>query len=166
RVSTIDPQEELFRGLWLPDLAEKWESLSPTVIEFTLRKGVKFHNKPPVNGREVTAEDAKYSIERFRSRSAFRARFDVVQAIDVVNRYTLRVTLKEPFAPFLKATRPADVGPRIVVAWFWTAQTSSNSALYSTLMPRRTLWLAGQPFSCTPSARSASARLPLGILHV
>jgi peptide/nickel transport system substrate-binding protein len=85
----------------VPDLAEKWESLSPTVIEFTLRKGVKFHNKPPVNGREVTAEDAKYSIERFKSRSAFRARFDVVQAIDVVNRYTLRVTLKEPFAPFL-----------------------------------------------------------------
>ena len=85
----------------VPDLAEKWESLSPRVIEFTLRKGVKFHNKPPVNGREVTAEDAKYSIERFRSRSAFRARFDVVQAIDVVNRYTLRVTLKEPFAPFL-----------------------------------------------------------------
>src|SRR2546427_4663436 len=41
--------------------------------------------------------------------------------------------------------------------------TSSKSAVYSTLMPRRTDWLAGQPFSCTPSARSASARLPLGI---
>jgi peptide/nickel transport system substrate-binding protein len=33
------------------DLAEKWEYRSPTVIEFTLGKGVKFHNKPPVNGR-------------------------------------------------------------------------------------------------------------------
>ena len=44
----------------VPDLAEKWEYKSPTVIEFTLRKGVRFHNKPPVNGREVTAEDAKY----------------------------------------------------------------------------------------------------------
>jgi len=85
----------------VPDLAEKWEFKSPTVVEFTLRKGVKFHNKPPVNGREVTAEDAKYSIERFMKRSAFRARFDVVQAIDVVDRHTLRVTLKEPFAPFL-----------------------------------------------------------------
>ena len=85
----------------VPDLAEKWEYKSPTVIEFTLRKGVKFHNKPPVNGREVTAEDAKYSIERFRAKSAFRARFDVVQSLDVVDRYTLRVTLKEPFAPFL-----------------------------------------------------------------
>jgi peptide/nickel transport system substrate-binding protein len=85
----------------VPDLAEKWEYKSPTVIEFTLRKGVKFHNKPPVNGREVTAEDAKYSIARFRAKSAFRARFDIVQSVDVVDRYTLRVTLKEPFAPFL-----------------------------------------------------------------
>ncbi len=83
------------------DLAEKWEYKSSTVIEFTLRKGVKFHNKPPVNGREVTAEDAKYSIERFRAKSAFRARFDVIQAIDVVDRHTLRITLKEPSAPFL-----------------------------------------------------------------
>ena len=85
----------------VPDLAEKWEYQSPTVIVFTLRKGVHFHNKPPVNGREVTAEDAKYSIQRFMTKSAFRARFDVVQSIDVVDRYTLRVTLKEPFAPFL-----------------------------------------------------------------
>lgn len=85
----------------VPDLAEKWEQKSPTEIVFTLRKGVKFHNKPPVNGREVTAEDAKYSIERFRAKSAFRARFDVVQSVDVVDRHTLRVTLKEPFAPFL-----------------------------------------------------------------
>ena len=45
----------------VPDLAEKWEYQSPTVIVFTLRKGARFHNKPPVNGREVTAEDAKYS---------------------------------------------------------------------------------------------------------
>lgn len=85
----------------VPDLAEKWEHKSPTVVEFTLRKGVKFHNKPPVNGREVTAEDVKYSMERFRAKSAFRARFDVVQTIDVIDPHTLRVTLKEPFAPFL-----------------------------------------------------------------
>ncbi|HEX6209421.1 MAG TPA: ABC transporter substrate-binding protein [Methylomirabilota bacterium] len=85
----------------VPDLAEKWEYKSPTVVVFTLRKGVKFHNKPPVNGREVTAEDVKYSMERFKAKSAFRARFDVIQSIDVVDRHTLQVTLKEPFAPFL-----------------------------------------------------------------
>jgi peptide/nickel transport system substrate-binding protein len=85
----------------VPDLAEKWEQPNPTVFLFKLRKGVRFHNKPPVNGREVTAEDAKYSIERFQAKSAFRARFDVIQSIEVVDRHTLRITLKEPFAPFL-----------------------------------------------------------------
>jgi peptide/nickel transport system substrate-binding protein len=85
----------------VPDLAERWEHKSPTVIEFTLRKGVKFHTKPPVNGREVTADDVKYSFERFRVKSPVRVRFDVVQSIDVVNRHTVRITLKEPSAPFM-----------------------------------------------------------------
>ncbi|OGK86553.1 MAG: hypothetical protein A2X52_17700 [Candidatus Rokubacteria bacterium GWC2_70_16] len=85
----------------LPDLAEKWEYKTPTSLVFTLRKGVKFHNKPPVNGREVTAEDVRYSLERFRAKSGFRSRFDAVQVIEAPDRYTVRITLKEPFAPFL-----------------------------------------------------------------
>jgi len=32
----------------LPDLAETWESPSPTTVVVTLRKGVHFHRKPPV----------------------------------------------------------------------------------------------------------------------
>ncbi len=85
----------------LPDLAEKWEYKTPTTLVFTLRKGVKFHNKPPVNGREVTAADVKYSLERFMAKSGFRARLEPVQSIDAVDRHTVRITLKEPFAPLL-----------------------------------------------------------------
>ncbi len=86
----------------LPDLAEKWTvSKDGKTYTFTLRKGVSFHNKPPVNGREVTAEDVKYSLERFMAKSGFRDRFEPVHAIDVVDRYTVRIILKEPYAPFL-----------------------------------------------------------------
>jgi peptide/nickel transport system substrate-binding protein len=86
----------------VPDLAEKWAvSKDGKVYTFSLRKGVRFHNKPPVNGREVTAEDVKYSLERFMAKSAFATRFEPVTAIDVVDRYTVRITLKEPYAPFL-----------------------------------------------------------------
>jgi peptide/nickel transport system substrate-binding protein len=85
----------------LPDLAEKWESPNPTTVVFTLRKGVHFHKKPPVNGREVTAEDVKYSLERFRARSPARHRLEPVQSIDVLDRYTVRLVLREPFAPLL-----------------------------------------------------------------
>jgi peptide/nickel transport system substrate-binding protein len=85
----------------VPDLAEKWEYQNPTTLVFRLRKGVKFHPKPPVNGREVTAEDVKYSLERFMAKSGFKARFEPVQSIEAVDRYTVRITLKEPFAPLL-----------------------------------------------------------------
>jgi peptide/nickel transport system substrate-binding protein len=86
----------------LPDLAEKWTvSKDGKVYTFSLRRGVRFHNKPPVNGREVTAEDVKYSLERFMAKSGFSSRFEPVSAIDAVDRYTVRITLKEPYAPFL-----------------------------------------------------------------
>ena len=44
------------------ELAERWETPDPTTIIYHLRKGVKFHNKPPVNGRELTADDVVWNI--------------------------------------------------------------------------------------------------------
>lgn len=85
-----------------PDLAEQWTvSKDGTVSTFQLRKGVRFHNRPPVNGRELAAEDVKYSLERFMAKSGFRERFEPVRAIEVMDRSAVRVTLKEPYAPFL-----------------------------------------------------------------
>ena len=50
----------------MPDLAETWAvSNGGLTYTFTLHKGVKFHDKAPVNGREVTSEDVKWSYERF-----------------------------------------------------------------------------------------------------
>src|SRR2546429_2951051 len=86
----------------LPDLAEKWTvSKDGKVYTFTLRKGVRFHQKPPVNGREVVADDVKYTLERFMAKSGLATRFEPVSSIDVIDRHTVRVTLKEPYAPFL-----------------------------------------------------------------
>src|SRR5216117_4098103 len=50
-----------------PDLAESWTQPNETTYVFKLRKGVRWHNKPPVNGRELTAEDVKYTFDRFVS---------------------------------------------------------------------------------------------------
>ena len=86
----------------MPDLAEKWSvSKDGKAYTFNLRRGVKFHNKPPVNGREVTADDVKYSLERFIAKSGFKSRFELVDTIEVVDKYTVRIGLKEPYAPFL-----------------------------------------------------------------
>jgi peptide/nickel transport system substrate-binding protein len=73
-----------------PDLAERWEYVDDKTLVFYLRKGVKFHNKPPVNGREMTAHDVKYSLERFAAKSGFRSRFDDVERIDAVDNYTVK----------------------------------------------------------------------------
>src|SRR5437899_12955085 len=59
----------------VPDLAEKWTvSKDGKVYTFTLRKGVRFHQKPPVNGREVVADDVKYALERVLAKSCVDTR--------------------------------------------------------------------------------------------
>ena len=55
-----------------PDLAERWETPDETTYIFHLRKGVKWHNKPPVNGRELTVVGR--SFESASSRELARVR--------------------------------------------------------------------------------------------
>ena len=50
-----------------PHLAERWEQPDDTTYIFHLRQGVKWHNKPPLNGRELVADDVKFTYDRFRT---------------------------------------------------------------------------------------------------
>ena len=86
-----------------PDVAERWEELDDTTYVFHLRKGVKWHNKPPVNGRELVAEDVKFSYDRFLTEKGNGDRYllDSVDRIEVVDRYTVKFFLKEPYVWFL-----------------------------------------------------------------
>jgi len=83
-----------------PDLAESWTQPTDTTYLFKLRKGVRWHNKPPVNGRELTAEDIKYTYERFLSvkSNPNRSMLEQVEKIEALDRYTVKFTLSEPFA--------------------------------------------------------------------
>src|SRR5213594_4834217 len=85
-----------------PDLAERWEQPDDTTYIIHLRKGVRWHNKPPVNGRELTAEDVRYSVERFLAiqGNANAYMLKTVERVEVTDRYTVKFTLKEPFAWF------------------------------------------------------------------
>jgi peptide/nickel transport system substrate-binding protein len=86
-----------------PDLAESWNQVSDTTWLFKLRRGVRWHSKPPVGGRELTADDVKYTYERFLTVPGNPARslLDPVEKIEAPDRYTVRFLLKEPFAWFL-----------------------------------------------------------------
>src|SRR5882672_10024766 len=87
------------------DLAESWSQPNETTYVFKLRKGVRWHPKPPVNGRELTAEDIKYTYERFLTIKGNGNRYvlDTLDKIDAVDKYTVRMTLKEPNAWFVDA---------------------------------------------------------------
>jgi peptide/nickel transport system substrate-binding protein len=81
-----------------PELAERWEQTSPTEYVFHLRRGVRFHD-----GKELDAEDVKYSYDRIRDPKVSPGANDflAVKSIDVVDRHTVRFALNGPFATFL-----------------------------------------------------------------
>ena len=93
-------------------LAESWSvSADGLVYEFVLRQGVKFHN-----GDAVTADDVKFSFDRYRGAAAtlLKAR---VAAVEVVDSHRVRFRLKQPWADFMTffgtpATGAAWIVPR------------------------------------------------------
>jgi len=84
-----------------PMLAESWEVKDNKVFTFKLRQGVKFHN-----GKELDADDVKYSLERQLDEklgSAGRGDLLMIDKIEVVDKSTIRITLNEPSGVFLAA---------------------------------------------------------------
>jgi len=79
-----------------PSLAESWTA-SPDglVYEFVLRKGAKFHNDEP-----VTAEDVKFSFERYRGIFA-RGLKDKVAEVETPDAARVRFRLKQPWPDFM-----------------------------------------------------------------
>jgi peptide/nickel transport system substrate-binding protein len=77
-------------------LAESW-TVSPNglVYDFTLRANARFHN-----GERVTAEDVKFSFERYRGANAttFKER---VQEVRVLDARRIQFHLKEPWSDFI-----------------------------------------------------------------
>jgi len=88
-----------------PDLAESWSQPSETTWIFRIKRGVRWHAKPPVNGRELTADDVKYTYDRFLGLkgNGNKPVLEMVDRIEALDRYTVKFTLAEPFAPFLDA---------------------------------------------------------------
>jgi peptide/nickel transport system substrate-binding protein len=79
-----------------PSLAESW-SASPDglVYEFVLRQGVRFHN-----GEPVTADDVKFSFERYRGISAQMLK-ERVATIETPDAGHIRFRLKQPWPDFM-----------------------------------------------------------------
>jgi peptide/nickel transport system substrate-binding protein len=79
-----------------PSLAESWQ-VSPDgrVYDFTLRKGVKFHN-----GEPLTSEDVKFSFERYKGAAAKTLK-DRVAVVETPDALHVRFRLKNPWPDFM-----------------------------------------------------------------
>src|SRR5919108_4073206 len=83
------------------DLAESWQgSPDQRVWTFKLRRGVRWHNVPPVKGRELTAADVKYCFEAYAKEGVQTFTFQEIEAMETSDTHTLRVHLKTPNALF------------------------------------------------------------------
>src|SRR5438093_4292641 len=81
---------------WAPCLAESWTmSKDGLTYEFVLRKGMRFHNGDP-----LTAEDVKFSFERYKGGGAttLRAR---VAGVEIIDPLRIRFRMKQPWPDFM-----------------------------------------------------------------
>jgi len=89
-------------GNVIPWLAERWEvSQDGLVYTFYLRKNIKFHD-----GSDFNATVVKANIDRWIDptvRVPLRGNLGPVKGAEVVDSYTVRIILSEPFAPFPRA---------------------------------------------------------------
>ena len=95
-------------------LAESWEQPDDTTFVFNIRKGVHWHGKAPMNGRELTADDVEYNYHRivgmgsgFTEPSPLLHDMKAVQfeSITATDKYTVVFKLKRPHVnPFALIT--------------------------------------------------------------
>jgi peptide/nickel transport system substrate-binding protein len=81
------------------DLAESWQVVNDTTYVFKLRRGVTWHH-----GRDLVAEDVKYSFERMldeKTASPWRSNWQIIDRVEAPDRSTVRFLIKRPFAPLL-----------------------------------------------------------------
>ncbi|HEX9020592.1 MAG TPA: peptide-binding protein [Nitrospirota bacterium] len=84
------------------DLAEKWEITNGgRTVTFHLRKGVRWHD-----GVEFTAEDCLFTYQKFidpKVVTPYSSSYTDIAKAEAADRYTFRVTYREPFSPALES---------------------------------------------------------------
>jgi len=109
-------------------LAESWEVPDPRTIVFHIRKGVRFHDKPPTAGREMTADDVLFSIKRvFELRTAYIGMAEThPESVTAPDKYTVVVKgpAGEMIEPILDGIR---IVPRDMVEKYGNMRDWRNS---------------------------------------
>ncbi len=167
-------------GRLVPWLAERWQATDSLHYTFVLKRGVRFHT-----GRELTAEDVKFVLERARNpetRHPHARQYEDIAAIEVRDPYTLAITLRRPNAMFLYTlarqgsviypreavdrlkSQPVGTGPFVLERWDRGDRIvlRRNSDYHVPGLPR----LDRVTFRFIPDANAALAALQAGDIDV
>src|SRR5215831_19377650 len=102
-------------------MAESWEeSPDGLAYEFKLREGLKFHN-----GDAVTAEDVKFSFERYKGAGSGELNARVRQ-VEIIDPLRVRFVLKEPWPDFMTFYGTTATAAGIVVPKRYLAQVGDE----------------------------------------
>jgi peptide/nickel transport system substrate-binding protein len=157
--SVYDPLVwETPEGTFVPGLAQKWEvSDDGKVYTFHLRHDVTFHD-----GTKLTAEAVKVSFDRIvdpalKSQKA-AGMIGPYDHTEVVDEYTARVYLKEPYAPFLDAASQvylAIMSPTALAKWgaaYQEHQVGTGPFMMKEYVPKDHITLVRNPaYNWAPS---------------
>jgi peptide/nickel transport system substrate-binding protein len=154
----------------IPSLAAKYEQPDSTTYTFHLRPGLKFAPVAPVNGRELTSADVKWSFE-YSSRSGqfagskvvsnFDWLFEGMDSVQTPDPTTVTIKFKQPFVPFLTYVafdyngifpheifdQYGDMKDHIVGSGPWQLDTASSQKGSKWVWKRNpNYWDAGKPY--------------------
>ncbi len=78
-------------------LLESWEITDPLTAILHVRKGVKWQNKPPVNGRELTADDIIWNLNRYKASPFINTDYQKrIESLTQMDKYTILLKLTPP----------------------------------------------------------------------
>ena len=127
-------------GRIIPCLAESWDiSEDGTVYTFKLRKGVLFHN-----GRALNLDDVIFSLDRIRDDATGYplSWYKKISELAILDDSHIRITLKEPYAPFLSELADAAIIPQEAVATIATKPVGTGPFKFVE-------WVTGQHLKLT-----------------
>ncbi len=112
-INGADTPTQFLRGA----LAESWETPDPTTIVLNIRKGVHWHDKPPMNGRELTAKDIEYNYHRLLGLgSGFTEPSPAIQDLGQVGIES--ITASDKWTVVLKLKRPHLFALKQILDWY------------------------------------------------
>ena len=112
-------------------MAELPEVIDQLNFVYNIKPDVHWQDKPPLNGRQFTAEDAVFGYTRFGQDNpefVYKDRYARVKRFEAVDELTMHVEASEPFSPLLTAMAESGalMVSRDVVDQFGDAELSSN----------------------------------------